>query len=134
MGSLHACAALSVQCEQSHLLREHEVVQERTTLRYEECITELHSVIAELNKKIDRLQATTIRYWPSLPEAGSDLGVEGAPMNSRDACFVMKSSLAPAAPHASARCPDCGQAATLGGARAEVVRLPILTRVKAWAE
>ncbi|XP_054975417.1 colorectal mutant cancer protein [Sorex araneus] len=46
------------QCEQSHLLREHENVQERTTLRYEERITELHSIIAELNKKIDRLQGT----------------------------------------------------------------------------
>nr|XP_047905874.1 colorectal mutant cancer protein [Anser cygnoides] len=50
------------QCEQSHLMREHEDVQERTTLRYEERITELHSIIAELNKKIDRLQGTTIRY------------------------------------------------------------------------
>lgn len=49
------------QCEQSHLMREHEDVQERTTLRYEERITELHSIIAELNKKIDRLQGTTIR-------------------------------------------------------------------------
>lgn len=43
-------------------MREHEDVQERTTLRYEERITELHSIIAELNKKIDRLQGTTIRY------------------------------------------------------------------------
>ncbi|XP_041331184.1 colorectal mutant cancer protein-like [Pyrgilauda ruficollis] len=49
------------QCEQSHLMREHEDVQERTTLRYEERITELHSIIAELNKKIDRLQGATIR-------------------------------------------------------------------------
>ncbi|MGH0185638.1 UNVERIFIED_CONTAM: hypothetical protein FKN15_018229 [Acipenser sinensis] len=49
------------QCEQSHLMREHEEVQEGTTLRYEERITELHSIIAELNKKIDRLQGTTIR-------------------------------------------------------------------------
>lgn len=50
------------QCEQSHLMREHEDVQERTILRYEERITELHSIIAELNKKIDQLQGTTIRY------------------------------------------------------------------------
>lgn len=55
-----------IQCEQSHLMREHEDVQERTTLRYEERITELHSIIAELNKKIDRLQGTTIRYGKSL--------------------------------------------------------------------
>ena len=50
------------QCEQSHLMREHEDLQERTTLRYEERITELHSIIAELNKKIDLLQGTTIRW------------------------------------------------------------------------
>lgn len=55
-----------IQCEQSHLMREHEDVQEQTTLRYEERITELHSIIAELNKKIDRLQGTTIRYGKSL--------------------------------------------------------------------
>lgn len=47
-------------------MREHEDVQERTTLRYEERITELHSIIAELNKKIDRLQGTTIRYYSFL--------------------------------------------------------------------
>lgn len=58
------------QCEQSHLMREHEDVQERTTLRYEERITELHSIIAELNKKIDRLQGTTIRYGCCLTCAG----------------------------------------------------------------
>ena len=43
-------------------MREHEDVQERTTLRYEERITELHSIIAELNKKIDVLQGSTIRW------------------------------------------------------------------------
>lgn len=43
-------------------MREHEDVQERTTLRYEERITELHGIIAELNKKINRLQGATIRY------------------------------------------------------------------------
>lgn len=51
-------------------MREHEDVQERTTLRYEERITELHSIIAELNKKIDRLQGTTIRYGCYLTCAG----------------------------------------------------------------
>ncbi|XP_059549874.1 colorectal mutant cancer protein isoform X1 [Myotis daubentonii] len=61
------------QCEQSHLMREHEGVQERTTLRYEERITELHSVIAELNKKIDRLQGATIREEDEYSELRSEL-------------------------------------------------------------
>ncbi|XP_043326529.1 colorectal mutant cancer protein isoform X2 [Cervus canadensis] len=61
------------QCEQSHLMREHEDVQERTTLRYEERITELHSVIAELNKKIDRLQGSTIREEDEYSELRSEL-------------------------------------------------------------
>ncbi|XP_063177430.1 colorectal mutant cancer protein isoform X1 [Chroicocephalus ridibundus] len=61
------------QCEQSHLMREHEDVQERTTLRYEERITELHSIIAELNKKIDRLQGTTIREEDEYSELRSEL-------------------------------------------------------------
>ncbi|XP_051875502.1 colorectal mutant cancer protein isoform X2 [Pristis pectinata] len=61
------------QCEQSHLMREHEDSQERTTLRYEERITELHSIIAELNKKIDRLQGTTIREEDECSDLRSDL-------------------------------------------------------------
>nr|XP_056704081.1 colorectal mutant cancer protein isoform X1 [Euleptes europaea] len=61
------------QCEQSHLMREHEDVQERTTLRYEERITELHSIIAELNKKIDRLHGTTIREEDEYSELRSEL-------------------------------------------------------------
>uniref|UniRef100_A0A672TR16 MCC regulator of WNT signaling pathway n=2 Tax=Strigops habroptila TaxID=2489341 RepID=A0A672TR16_STRHB len=61
------------QCEQSHLMREHEDLQERTTLRYEERITELHSIIAELNKKIDRLQGTTIREEDEYSELRSEL-------------------------------------------------------------
>ncbi|KAG7476569.1 hypothetical protein MATL_G00084380 [Megalops atlanticus] len=61
------------QCEQSHLMREHEEVQERTTLRYEERITELHSIIAELNKKIDLLQGTTIREEDEFSELRSEL-------------------------------------------------------------
>ncbi|XP_041255124.1 colorectal mutant cancer protein isoform X1 [Onychostruthus taczanowskii] len=61
------------QCEQSHLMREHEDVQERTTLRYEERITELHSIIAELNKKIDRLQGATIREEDEYSELRSEL-------------------------------------------------------------
>ncbi|KAI1904625.1 hypothetical protein AGOR_G00007620 [Albula goreensis] len=61
------------QCEQSHLMREHEEVQERTTLRYEERITELHSIIAELNKKIDLLQGATIREEDEFSELRSEL-------------------------------------------------------------
>nr|XP_055054202.1 colorectal mutant cancer protein isoform X1 [Misgurnus anguillicaudatus] len=61
------------QFEQSHLQQEHEDVQERTTLRYEERITELHSIIAELNKKIDLLQGTTIREEDELSELRSEL-------------------------------------------------------------
>ncbi|XP_063280112.1 colorectal mutant cancer protein isoform X2 [Prinia subflava] len=61
------------QCEQSHLMREHEDVQEQTTLRYEERITELHSIIAELNKKIDRLQGATIREEDEYSELRSEL-------------------------------------------------------------
>ncbi|XP_067105923.1 colorectal mutant cancer protein isoform X2 [Osmerus mordax] len=61
------------QCEQSHLMREHEDLQERTTLRYEERITELHSIIAELNKKIDLLQGTTIREEDEFSELRSEL-------------------------------------------------------------
>ncbi|XP_078070779.1 colorectal mutant cancer protein isoform X1 [Mustelus asterias] len=61
------------QCEQSHLMREHEETQERATLRYEERITELHSIIAELNKKIDRLQGITIREDDECSELRSEL-------------------------------------------------------------
>ncbi|XP_028828504.1 colorectal mutant cancer protein isoform X2 [Denticeps clupeoides] len=61
------------QCEQSYLMREHEDVQERTTLRYEERITELHSIIAELNKKIDHLQGHTIREEDEFSELRSEL-------------------------------------------------------------
>ncbi|KAM6986318.1 colorectal mutant cancer protein [Aplochiton taeniatus] len=66
------------QCEQSHLMREHEDVQERSTLRYEERITELHSVIAELNKKIDLLQGTTIREEDEFSELRSELSQQEA--------------------------------------------------------
>ncbi|KAJ8287213.1 hypothetical protein GJAV_G00048960 [Gymnothorax javanicus] len=61
------------QCEQSHLMREQEDAQERATLCYEERITELHSVIAELNKKIDLLQGTAIREEDEFSELRSDL-------------------------------------------------------------
>uniref|UniRef100_A0A673WGK9 MCC regulator of WNT signaling pathway n=1 Tax=Salmo trutta TaxID=8032 RepID=A0A673WGK9_SALTR len=64
---------LANTCEQSYLMREHEDVQERTTLRYEERITELHSIIAELNKKIDLLQGSTIREEDEFSELRSEL-------------------------------------------------------------
>uniref|UniRef100_A0A8C7SHR2 EF-hand domain-containing protein n=1 Tax=Oncorhynchus mykiss TaxID=8022 RepID=A0A8C7SHR2_ONCMY len=64
---------LANTCEQSYLMREHEDVQERTTLRYEERITELHSIIAELNKKIDVLQGSTIREEDEFSELRSEL-------------------------------------------------------------
>uniref|UniRef100_A0A8C1WC88 MCC regulator of WNT signaling pathway n=1 Tax=Cyprinus carpio TaxID=7962 RepID=A0A8C1WC88_CYPCA len=72
------------QCEQSHLLREHEEVQERTTLRYEERITELHSIIAELNKKIDLLQGATIREEDEFSELRSDLSHSQQEVNEDD--------------------------------------------------
>lgn len=75
------------QCEQSHLMREHEEVQEGTTLRYEERITELHSIIAELNKKIDRLQGTTIREEDEYSELRSELSQSQQEANE-DGCSV----------------------------------------------
>ncbi|XP_012871460.1 PREDICTED: colorectal mutant cancer protein [Dipodomys ordii] len=54
-------------------MREHEDAQERTALRYEERVTELHSIIAELNKKIDRLQSATIREEDEYSELRSEL-------------------------------------------------------------
>ncbi|XP_051981441.1 colorectal mutant cancer protein [Xyrauchen texanus] len=61
------------QYEQSHQLQEHEEVQDRTTLHYEERITELYSIITELNKKIDLLQGATIREEDEFSELRSDL-------------------------------------------------------------
>ncbi|TRY57209.1 hypothetical protein DNTS_003286 [Danionella cerebrum] len=76
-----------VGCEQSHLLQEHEELQERTTLRYEERITELHSVIAELNKKIQLLQGDTIREEDELSELRSDLSRSQQEVNEEE-CSV----------------------------------------------
>ena len=49
------------QTEKLRAQREYEDRLEQQTLRYEERITELHSVIAELRKKIDRHQINVIR-------------------------------------------------------------------------
>ncbi|XP_032829709.1 colorectal mutant cancer protein-like [Petromyzon marinus] len=54
-------------------MRENEELREKASLRYEERITELHSVIAELNKKIDRLQGSTIREEDEYLEQESEL-------------------------------------------------------------
>ncbi|XP_026099140.1 colorectal mutant cancer protein [Carassius auratus] len=72
------------QCEESHLLQENEDVQEKTTLRYEERITELHSIIAELNKKIDLLQGATIREEDEFSELRSDLSHSQLEVNEDD--------------------------------------------------
>ncbi|XP_052412965.1 colorectal mutant cancer protein isoform X4 [Carassius gibelio] len=75
---------LTNTCEESHLLQEHEDVQEKTTLRYEERITELHSIIAELNKKIDLLQGATIREEDEFSELRSDLSHSQLEVNEDD--------------------------------------------------
>uniref|UniRef100_A0A8B9EX81 MCC regulator of WNT signaling pathway n=1 Tax=Amazona collaria TaxID=241587 RepID=A0A8B9EX81_9PSIT len=80
------------QCEQSHLMREHEDLQEQTTLRYEERITELHSIIAELNKKIDQLQGTTIREEDEYSELRSELSQSQHEVNE-DSCSMDQNSV-----------------------------------------
>ncbi len=49
------------QSDKLRIQREAEEKLEQTTSRYEERITELHSVIAELRKKLDRNQINVIR-------------------------------------------------------------------------
>ena len=51
----------TLQTEKLRIQREAEDRLEQQTVRYEERITELHSVIAELRKKIDRHQINVIR-------------------------------------------------------------------------
>ena len=53
---------LFLQTENSNLQDDYEERLEELTFRYEERITELHSVIAELRKKIERHQINVIRY------------------------------------------------------------------------
>jgi len=50
-----------LQTDRLHLQREFEDRLEQTTGRYEERITELHSVIAELRKKIERHHINVIK-------------------------------------------------------------------------
>uniref|UniRef100_A0A8D0CHY4 MCC regulator of WNT signaling pathway n=1 Tax=Scleropages formosus TaxID=113540 RepID=A0A8D0CHY4_SCLFO len=69
------------QCEHSHLMHTHKEVQEQMTMRYEERITELHSIIAELNKKIDLLQGAAIREEDELSELRSELSHSQQEMN-----------------------------------------------------
>ncbi|KAF4073142.1 hypothetical protein AMELA_G00255430 [Ameiurus melas] len=60
------------KCERSNFVQEHEEVQEQS-LHYEERITELHSIIAELNEKIGLLQCTIIREEDKFSELHSEL-------------------------------------------------------------
>ena len=53
--------SLFLQTENSNLQDDYEERLEELTFRYEERITELHSVIAELRKKIERHQINVIR-------------------------------------------------------------------------
>uniref|UniRef100_A0A8C9W4L2 MCC regulator of WNT signaling pathway n=1 Tax=Scleropages formosus TaxID=113540 RepID=A0A8C9W4L2_SCLFO len=72
---------LGSTCEHSHLMHTHKEVQEQMTMRYEERITELHSIIAELNKKIDLLQGAAIREEDELSELRSELSHSQQEMN-----------------------------------------------------
>ncbi|KAM9441059.1 colorectal mutant cancer protein isoform 4-T6 [Clarias gariepinus] len=60
------------KCKLSHFLQEHEKVQEQS-LHYQERITELHTIISELNEKIGFLQCTTIREDDVFSELSSEL-------------------------------------------------------------
>ena len=51
---------VSFQMERAKLQRDNEERLDQQAVRYEERITELHSVIAELNKKIDRTQPSDV--------------------------------------------------------------------------
>ncbi|XP_033124160.1 colorectal mutant cancer protein-like isoform X2 [Anneissia japonica] len=59
------------QVERSRLIHENDDRLEQQAIRYEERITELHSVIAELNKKIDRTQGDTIREEDEFSQSAS---------------------------------------------------------------
>ncbi|XP_071788109.1 colorectal mutant cancer protein-like isoform X3 [Asterias amurensis] len=59
------------QVERSRLLRENEDRLDQQAIRYEERITELHSVIAELNKKIDRSHGTAFREEDEFSQSAS---------------------------------------------------------------
>ncbi|XP_022086892.1 colorectal mutant cancer protein-like isoform X3 [Acanthaster planci] len=59
------------QVERSRLLRENEDRLDQQAVRYEERITELHSVIAELNKKIDRSHGVAFREEDEFSQSAS---------------------------------------------------------------
>ncbi|XP_071943323.1 colorectal mutant cancer protein-like isoform X2 [Antedon mediterranea] len=59
------------QVERSRLIHDNEERLEQQAIRYEERITELHSVIAELNKKIDRTHKDTIREEDEFSQSAS---------------------------------------------------------------
>lgn len=57
----HCKVFFILQTDKLRQQRDFEDRLEQTTARYEERITELHSVIAELRKKIERHQINVIR-------------------------------------------------------------------------
>ncbi|XP_038076690.1 colorectal mutant cancer protein-like isoform X2 [Patiria miniata] len=59
------------QVERSRLLRDNEDRLDQQAIRYEERITELHSVIAELNKKIDRSHGVAFREEDEFSQSAS---------------------------------------------------------------
>ncbi|XP_006818398.1 colorectal mutant cancer protein-like, partial [Saccoglossus kowalevskii] len=59
------------QIERARLIHENEERFETQSQRYEERIIELHSVIAELNKKIDRSQGNVIREEDEFSQSAS---------------------------------------------------------------
>ncbi|KAM3874329.1 colorectal mutant cancer protein [Diretmus argenteus] len=75
---------LANRSEQSHLMQEQEEAQELTAMRYEERITELHGVIAELNKKIELLQNNTIREEDDFSEVSQNQQEASEDMQSVD--------------------------------------------------
>ncbi|XP_071098692.1 colorectal mutant cancer protein-like isoform X1 [Haliotis cracherodii] len=72
-----------VQSEKLHLQHECEDRIDQTAGRYEERITELHSVIAELRKKIERHQINVIREEDEFEE--SDKSNDGGSINENNA-------------------------------------------------
>ena len=58
---LMSLTTIHFQVENTNLQEDYEERLDELTFRYEERITELHSVIAELRKKIERHQINVIR-------------------------------------------------------------------------
>ncbi|KAM9441057.1 colorectal mutant cancer protein isoform 2-T4 [Clarias gariepinus] len=69
---MHSGVAVGAGAESHADSKEHEKVQEQS-LHYQERITELHTIISELNEKIGFLQCTTIREDDVFSELSSEL-------------------------------------------------------------